>query len=57
MTVSGHKTLAVFERYNIVSQEDMREAAQKRTQTVKRMMGTILGTIEGAEELVKSLTP
>jgi hypothetical protein len=29
MLLTGHKTRAVFERYNIVSSEDLREAAQR----------------------------
>ena len=29
MTVSGHKTRNIFDRYNITSQDDLREAAQK----------------------------
>jgi integrase len=30
MTISGHKTRSIFDRYNITSQDDLREAAQKR---------------------------
>ena len=38
MQLSGHRTRSVFERYNVTSEGDLREAARKLT-------GTISGTI------------
>ena len=42
MQMTGHKTRSVFERYNIVSAGDLREAAKR----LDAATGTISGTIE-----------
>ena len=42
MQMAGHKTRSVFERYNIVSAGDLREAAKR----LDAVTGTISGTIE-----------
>jgi hypothetical protein len=42
MQMTGHKTRSVFERYNIVSAGDLREAAKR----LEVAAGTISGAIE-----------
>ena len=37
MAVTGHKTRAMFDRYNIVSEEDLRAAMQRQSDYVARL--------------------
>lgn len=56
MEISGHKTRAVFERYNIVSQNDLLEAGRKlekfHAQKVGDNSGTMCTTLQQAESAV-----
>nr|MBF0220685.1 hypothetical protein [Desulfobulbaceae bacterium] len=45
MLISGHKTRMVFDRYNIVNDQDLKLAAQKQNQYFQKLHGHSLGTI------------
>jgi len=45
MKISGHRTRAVFDRYDIVGPRDIRDAATKMERRLSESLGTISGTI------------
>ena len=56
MQMAGHKTRAIFDRYHIVSDTDLQEAATKLNQAVRGRTATVLATIEGSEGDIEHVT-
>ena len=53
MMISGHKTRSVFDRYNIVNDQDLKLAALKQQAYLDSQTGTISGTIVDFKEKLK----
>jgi hypothetical protein len=43
MTISGHKTRAIFDRYNIVSEVDLADAAKKIERSRENSLSSCYG--------------
>jgi len=53
MMISGHKTRSVFDRYNIVNDQDLKLAALKQQAYLDSQRGHNLGTIVDFKEKLK----
>ncbi len=54
MAISGHKTRSVFDRYNIVAERNLHEAARRLESHLSDPDGHNLGTIEAQKPISPS---
>ena len=55
MAISGHRTRSVFDRYNVTSGDDLRQAAQAVDRYHSEIKGHKTGTIETAEKVLENV--
>lgn len=56
MQISGHKTRAIFDRYNIVSKRDVKDAGRKLNDYLNSQKGANSGQIDNELSAAKTLT-
>jgi integrase len=54
MKISGHKTRSTFERYNIISETDLKDAAATLSAYHHKLLGHNLGTLSIIKEVKAS---
>ena len=56
MQMAGHKTRSVFDRYHIVAESDLREAARKLNGAFSARTATVLATVEAPDSEQQTVT-
>jgi len=56
MTMTGHNTRSVFDRYHIVSPGDLTDAAQRLDAAAEAVAGKVSGKVSRPEASAPSLT-